>query len=58
MRQDTYRKIGAISGLAVGMFATFALGYGGHIVPSALLGAASCVAGAMLGEQVYARSRP
>jgi hypothetical protein len=55
MTQDTYRTIGALSGLAAGVALTVALGYGGQIVASALLGAGGCIAGAVIAERLHAR---
>jgi outer membrane lipoprotein SlyB len=54
MTRDTYRTIGALGGLAVGVMLTITLSYGGQLVPSALLGAGGCVAGAMIAERLHA----
>ena len=54
MTRETYRTIGALGGLGVGVILTIALGYGGQMVPSALLGAGGCVAGAMIAERIHA----
>ncbi len=56
MSQETYRTIGAIAGLGLGIIATVALGYNGQIIPSALFGAGGCVAGAVTAERLYARN--
>jgi outer membrane lipoprotein SlyB len=56
MTQDTYRTIGALTGLAAGVLLTVAVGYSGQIIPSALLGAGGCVAGAIIAERIHTRS--
>lgn len=56
MSEQTYRTIGSLLGLAIGIVLMFALGFRG-IVPSALFGAGGCVAGAIAAEKLYASSR-
>lgn len=53
MTEQTYRTIGSLLGLAMGIALMFLLGLRG-IVPSALLGAGGCVAGAITAERLYA----
>lgn len=52
MSEDTYRSIGAISGLVIGMVVMFSLGFGG-MIPGALFGAGGAVAGGICGEKFY-----
>ena len=54
--RDTYRSIGAILGLSVGVITMSALGFGG-LVAGAIFGASGCVAGAIVGEQLHAKRR-
>lgn len=56
MTRDTYRTIGALTGLAIGVLLTVAFGYSGQIIPSALLGAGGCVAGAVIAERLHSGS--
>ncbi len=53
MSEDTYRTIGAISGLLLGMLLMVALGMGG-MVAGALFGAGGAVTGGICGEKVFA----
>jgi len=56
MTRETYRTIGAITGLAAGIVLTISFGLSGQVVPSALLGAGGCVAGAIIAERFHSRS--
>ena len=57
MNEDTYRSIGAIIGLTLGLILMFALGIGG-MIPGALFGAGGAVTGGICGEKLFAsRSR-
>lgn len=54
--KDTARRIGAISGLVLGILLMRLLGYSG-ILPGALFGAGFCVVGSITAEQIYDRRR-
>lgn len=56
MNEDSFRMIGAILGLAIGLLIMFALGIGG-MVPGALFGAGGAVTGGICGEKVFASTR-
>jgi hypothetical protein len=56
MSEQTYRTIGSLLGLAIGIALMYLLGLRG-IVPSALFGAGGCVAGAIIAEKLYASSK-
>lgn len=55
MTRESYRTIGALIGLAAGIAVTVGLGLTGQLVPSALFGAAGCVAGAIIAEKLHDR---
>lgn len=56
--RDTFRSIGAITGLAAGLGLMWLLGMGG-MVPAAFFGAGGAVIGGMSGERVAdRRGRP
>lgn len=52
MTLQTYRSIGALIGLAIGIGVMLTLGIRG-IIPSAIFGAGGCVAGGVTAEQIY-----
>ncbi len=52
MTEDTYRTIGALSGLGFGIGLMMSLGLAG-ILPSAIFGAGGCVIGAVTAERIY-----
>jgi hypothetical protein len=52
MTEQTFRTIGALTGLAIGIGLMVALGFRG-ILPSALFGAGGCVLGAMTAERIH-----
>ena len=54
MTRETYRRIGAVSGLMGGWAAMFLLGYTG-LVPAAIFGMVGCVLGAITGEEIHDR---
>lgn len=56
MGEQTYRTIGSLLGLAIGIALMYFLGLRG-IVLSALFGAGGCVAGAITAEKIYASSK-
>ncbi len=56
MSEQTYRTIGALLGLALGIALMLVLGLRG-IAFSALFGAGGCVAGAITAERIYASNR-
>lgn len=56
MKRETFRVIGAISGLLIGLMVMYLLGMGG-LVPAAVFGAGGCVLGGISGEQIHDRSR-
>ena len=53
MTEQTYRTIGSLLGLVSGIALMYVFGWRG-IVPSALMGAGGCVAGAVTAEKLYA----
>ena len=53
MTRETYRTIGALMGLTAGLVGCVAIGYGGQLVPGAILGAGGCVLGAMIAERLH-----
>lgn len=55
MKRETFRMIGAITGLLTGFAMMYLLGMDG-LVPAAVFGAGGCVLGGIGGEQVYDRS--
>jgi outer membrane lipoprotein SlyB len=57
MTRETYRRIGAIAGLTIGLLITIAIGYGGQLIPGAILGAGGCVLGAVIAERMHPGSR-
>ena len=56
MTEQTYRTIGSLLGLAMGIALMMLLGLRGT-TSSALFGAGGCVAGAITAERIYASSR-
>lgn len=56
MTEQTYRTIGSLLGLAMGITLMMLLGLRG-IAYSALFGAGGCVAGAITAERIYASGR-
>lgn len=52
MTEDTFRTIGAVTGLILGIGLMMGLGYTG-MVPGAIFGAGGTVAGGMSGEKFY-----
>lgn len=54
MSRDTYRSIGAMLGLALGVLLMSTLGFGG-LVAGAIFGSSGCVSGAIAGEQLHAK---
>ncbi|TWT73887.1 hypothetical protein [Allorhodopirellula solitaria] len=52
--RDTYRSVGAIVGLALGLALMWLLGLGG-MVPAAIFGAGGAVIGGMSGERLADR---
>ena len=56
MSRDTFRKIGAISGLVLGMVLMRLAGQGG-ILLGAIWGAGGAVFGGVLGEQIHGALR-
>ncbi len=56
MSKDTYRSIGAILGLCLGLGLMIAIGWGG-MIPGAVFGAGGAVAGGISGEKVFAWRR-
>jgi len=58
MTKETYRSIGAISGMTIGVFAMWLFQFGG-LVPGFFFGAGGAVLGGMSGEWLFARmNRP
>lgn len=57
MTRETYRRIGAIAGLTIGLIITISIGYGGQLIPGAILGAGGCVLGAVIAERMHSGSR-
>lgn len=57
MRRETYRTIGAITGLAFGLGVMWMVGLSG-IVPAAFFGAGGTVIGGVTGERIHDRRRP
>ncbi|TWT95537.1 hypothetical protein [Neorhodopirellula pilleata] len=55
MKRETFRTIGAITGLVAGLVVMYLLGMGG-LVPAAVFGAGGCVLGGISGEQIHDRS--
>lgn len=55
LSRETYRKIGALLGLAIGIGLMLLLGFGG-LVAGAIFGAGGCVAGAISAEQLHDRT--
>ena len=53
MTRETYRTIGALIGLTAGLVGTVVIGYGGELIPGAVLGAGGCVMGAMIAERMH-----
>jgi len=56
MSRDSFRKIGAIAGLVLGIVLMRLAGQGG-ILLGAICGAGGSVAGGILGEQIHAALR-
>ena len=56
MTEQTFRTIGSLLGLAIGIALMLLVGVRGS-VPSALFGAAGCVTGAGAAEKIYASSK-
>jgi len=52
--RDTYRTVGALSGLAIGMTSMWLFGFGG-LIPAAIFGAGGAVIGGMSGERIHDR---
>jgi outer membrane lipoprotein SlyB len=52
MNRETFRSIGAISGLALGIILMFSLGMNG-LVAAAIFGAGGTVIGGMIGERIH-----
>ena len=52
MGRDAFRKIGAITGLVLGIIVMRLAGQGG-ILPGAVFGAGGAVIGGICGEQIY-----
>ena len=52
--RDTFRSMGAIAGLAIGLGLMWMLGFGG-LVPAAIFGAAGAVIGGITGERMADR---
>ncbi|MDM4016310.1 hypothetical protein [Roseiconus lacunae] len=52
MTRDTYRSIGAITGLAIGIVLMRSLGLGG-IIYGAIFGASGATIGGIVGEQLH-----
>ncbi|MFK8113719.1 MAG: hypothetical protein AB8B91_16065 [Rubripirellula sp.] len=52
MNEQAFRTIGALTGLAVGIAIMSVMGMRG-IMLSALFGAAGCVAGSVIAEQIH-----
>ena len=57
MKRETYRTIGAIAGLALGLAVMWLVGLSG-IVPAAIFGAGGTVIGGVTGEKIHDRRRP
>lgn len=57
MNRETFRMVGALLGLAVGLITMTLLGMGG-IVPAAIFGAGGCVVGGIGGERMHDWSQP
>ena len=57
MTRETYRRIGAIAGLTIGLLVTIAIGFGGQLIPGAILGAGGCVLGAVIAERMHSGNR-
>ncbi|TWU45914.1 hypothetical protein Q31b_10900 [Novipirellula aureliae] len=58
MTKETYRSIGAIVGITIGVFAMWLLNFGG-LVPGFFFGAGGAVVGGISGERIFARmNRP
>jgi len=55
MRRETFRRIGALAGLASGIALMLAIGLQG-LVPGAIFGAGGCVLGAICGEAYHAKT--
>jgi hypothetical protein len=53
MSEQSYRSIGSIIGLALGIGLMLALGFSG-IIPGAVFGAGGCVLGGIAAEKLYA----
>ncbi|MEM9826667.1 MAG: hypothetical protein AAF958_08760 [Planctomycetota bacterium] len=53
MSAETTRRVGAITGLVLGIAVMYAIGKVG-LIPAFFLGAGGCVAGAMVAERVHA----
>jgi hypothetical protein len=54
MTRESYRRIGAVSGLSGGWLAMYLLGYW-SLMPAAIFGMVGCVAGAITGEKLHDR---
>ncbi|KAA1260392.1 hypothetical protein LF1_29320 [Rubripirellula obstinata] len=54
MTRESYRRIGAVTGLLGGWAMMFGLGYMG-LVPAAIFGIIGCVSGAITGEKIHDR---
>lgn len=57
MTRETYRTIGALIGLTIGLVGTVAIGYGGQLIPGAIMGAGGCVLGAVIAERMHPGSQ-
>ena len=53
MSRDSYRSVGAIIGLVLGIVLMTSTGQGG-VLPGAIFGAGGALAGGILGEKVHA----
>nr|WP_201724009.1 hypothetical protein [Rhodopirellula sp. SM50] len=53
MSRDSYRSVGAIVGLGLGIALMVMAGQGG-VLPGAIFGAGGALAGGILGEKVHA----
>ncbi|MBB3208997.1 outer membrane lipoprotein SlyB [Rhodopirellula rubra] len=52
--RDTFRTVGALTGLCVGLSLMWLMGMGG-LIPAAIFGAGGAVIGGLTGERVHDR---